>query len=68
METTPGLFEIFLFPRRRARVATQMTLRKGGQRKGLVGGWVGGRTGAGGEGGGEPGSFSYRGRLLGEWG
>lgn len=49
-------------------MATQMTLRKGGQRKGLVGGWVGGRTGAGGEGGGGPGSFSYRGRLLGEWG
>lgn len=32
-------------------MATQMTLRKGRQRKGLVGGWVGGKGGGRGRGG-----------------
>lgn len=31
-------------------MATQMTLRKGRQRKGLVGGWGGGKAGGGGKG------------------
>lgn len=60
-----GAFWYFFVPRGRARVATQMTLRKGRQRKGLWGGGgVGRRKGRGGG----AGSFSSRGRLPGEWG
>lgn len=40
METTPGLFGNFFVPRGGARVATQMILRKRGQRKCKGGNWV----------------------------
>lgn len=47
METTPGLFGNFFVPRGGARVATQMKLRKRGQRKCKGGNWVFFFSGAG---------------------